>query len=233
MNREFLEANPGDSALAARIRSYELAARMQTSIPEVIGFDGEPRAIRTLYGLDRPETAGFGRNCLLARRLLERGVRFVQLYPRRRLRLAADQLGRPRGHRREPHQAGREPRSAGRGLAQGSEAARHARRHARGLDDRVRPHAVHRRDRRQGPRPSSARLHLLDGRRGPEAGLLPTAPSDEVGYQVAEDPVTIYDFHATILHLLGIDHKRLTFYHNGIQRRLTDVHGEVITKILA
>ncbi len=80
MNREFLGANPGDSSLAARIRSYELAGRMQSSIPEVVGFDSEPRSIQSLYGLDRPETAGFGRNCLLARRLLERGVRFVQLF---------------------------------------------------------------------------------------------------------------------------------------------------------
>ena len=80
MNREFLRSNPGDSSLSARIRSYELAGRMQASIPEVIAFDSELPATRTLYGLDRPETAGFGRNCLLARRLLERGVRFVQLF---------------------------------------------------------------------------------------------------------------------------------------------------------
>src|SRR5262245_5407597 len=80
MDRDFLAANPGESALAARIRSYELAARMQVSVPEVINLDGESEATKRLYGLDAPATKGFGRNCLMARRLLERGVRFVQLY---------------------------------------------------------------------------------------------------------------------------------------------------------
>ncbi len=79
LNREFSRQNPGDSTLTARIRSYELAAQMQSSIPEVIGFDSETEATKRLYGLDTSETAGFGRNCLLARRLLEKGVRFVQV----------------------------------------------------------------------------------------------------------------------------------------------------------
>src|SRR5262245_63603450 len=80
MNREFADATPGDSALAARIRSYELAAKMQTAIPEVVNLAGETAETRRLYGLDEKVTEGFGRNCLLARRLLERGVRFVQLF---------------------------------------------------------------------------------------------------------------------------------------------------------
>src|SRR5262249_10604097 len=80
LNQRFADDNPGDSALAARVRTYELAARMQTSIPEAVRLDGESAATRRLYGLDNPVTAGFGRNCLLARRLLERGVRFVQLF---------------------------------------------------------------------------------------------------------------------------------------------------------
>src|SRR5207248_2227295 len=80
MNREFRDANPGDSTLAARIRSYELAAKMQTAIPEVTDLAGETAATKRLYGLDQKVTEGFGRNCLLARRLLERGVRFVQLF---------------------------------------------------------------------------------------------------------------------------------------------------------
>ncbi len=88
---------------------------MQASIPEVIGFDAEPPAIRALYGLDRPESAGFGRNCLLARRLLERGVRFVQLFHGGAFGSPRINWDCARGHRREPHQAGREPGSAGRG----------------------------------------------------------------------------------------------------------------------
>src|SRR5262249_34646800 len=80
LNQQFADADPGDSSLAARLRSYELAARMQASIPEAVNFDGESEETKRLYGLDNPVTAPFGRNCLLARRLLERGVRFVQLY---------------------------------------------------------------------------------------------------------------------------------------------------------
>ncbi|MGP0063757.1 MAG: DUF1501 domain-containing protein [Isosphaeraceae bacterium] len=231
MNREFQEANPGDSALSARIRSYELAARMQASIPEVIGFDGEPPAIRALYGLDRPETAGFGRNCLLARRLLERGVRFVQLYH-------GGAFGSPRINW-DAHE----------------DLVENHTKQAASLDQ---PVAALLKDLKQRGMfedtlvvwtTEFGRTPFTEGINGKGrdhhqlaftcwlagAGLKPGyshGASDEVGYQVAQDPASIYDFHATILRLLGIDHKRLTFYHNGIQRRLTDVHGEVIDKIL-
>jgi hypothetical protein len=232
MNREFLDAHPGDSALAARIRSYELAGRMQASIPEVVGFDGETAEVRALYGLDRPETAGFGRNCLLARRLLERGVRFVQLYH-------GGAFGSPRINW-DAHENIVENHTQ----------------QAISLD---RPVAALLRDlKRRGMLEETLVVWTTEFGRTPftegiggkgrdhhqlaftcwmaGAGLKPgysLGATDEVGYQVTEEPVSIYDFHATILRLLGIDHKRLTFYHNGIQRRLTDVHGEVIAKILA
>jgi hypothetical protein len=232
MNREFLAANPGDSALAARIRSYELAARMQASIPEVIGFDAESPAIRALYGLDHPETAGFGRNCLLARRLLERGVRFVQLYH-------GGAFGSPRinwdahenvveNHTQQAASMDQPVAALLKDLKQRgmleetlvvwtTEFGRTP--FTEGIGGKGRDHH------------QLAFTCWLAG-----AGLKPgfsLGATDDVGYQVAENAVSIYDFHATILRLLGIDHKRLTFYHNGIQRRLTDVHGEVITKILA
>jgi hypothetical protein len=232
MNREFLASNPGDSSLAARIRSYELAGRMQASIPEVIRFDTEPLGIRALYGLDRPETAGFGRNCLLARRLLERGVRFVQLFH-------GGAFGSPRINW-DAHE----------------DVVENHTKQAASLD---RPVAGLIRDLKQrGLLAETLVLWTTEFGRTPftegiggngrdhhqlaftcwmaGAGLKPGyahGASDEVGYQVAKDPVSIYDFHATVLRLLGIDHKRLTYYHNGIRRRLTDVHGEVIDKILA
>ncbi len=232
MNREFLASNPGDSALAARIRSYELAGRMQASIPEVIDFDAEPRALRALYGLDHAETAGFGRNCLLARRLLERGVRFVQLYH-------GGAFGSPRinwdAHENVVENHTKQAASMDKPVAALLEDLKQ-----RGLlEDTLVVWTTE-----FGRTPFTEGI----GGKGRDhhqlaftcwlagAGLKPGfsfGATDEVGYQVAEDPVSIYDFHATILRLLGIDHKRLTFYHNGIQRRLTDVHGEIITKILA
>ena len=232
MNREFLAANPGDSALAARIRSYELAGRMQSSIPEAIGFDAEPPAIRALYGLDRPETAGFGRNCLLARRLLERGVRFVQLYH-------GGAFGSPRinwdAHENVVENHTKQAASMDQPVAALLKDLKQ-----RGmLEDTLVVWTTEfgRTPFTEGIGGKGRDHHQLAftcwmAGGGLEPGFSLGA-TDEVGYQVVEDPVSIYDFHATILRLLGIDHKRLTYYHNGIQRRLTDVHGEVITKILA
>jgi hypothetical protein len=232
MNREFQEANPGDSTLSARIHAYELAARMQASVPDAIDFQSEPEWLRRMYGLDSPETLGFGRNCLLARRLLERGVRFVQLYN-------GGAFGTPRinwdGHEdlvdNHTRQAAvmDQPVAAllkdlkQRGMLEDTlvlwttEFGRTP--ITQGLNARGRDHHQH------------VFTCWMAG-----AGLKPGfgyGASDEVGYYPAEKPVQIYDLHATVLHLLGLDHKRLTYYHNGIQRRLTDVHGEVIHGILA
>jgi hypothetical protein len=232
MNREFLAANPGDTALEARIRSYELAGRMQVSIPEATDFARESAAMRSLYGLDEPATAGFGRNCLLARRLMERGVRFVQLYH-------GGAFGSPRinwdAHENVVDNHTKQAASMDKPLAGLLKDLK-----SRGmLDDTLVVWTTE-----FGRTPFTEGI----GGKGRDhhqlaftcwmagAGLKPGiahGSSDEVGYAVAEDPVTVYDLHATILHLLGIDHKKLTYYHNGINRRLTDVHGELVTKILA
>jgi hypothetical protein len=232
MNREFAERTAGESALTARIRSYELAARMQASVPEVTRFEDESAETRALYGLDDPAAGKFGRNCLLARRLVERGVRFVQLYD-------GGAFAAPRinwdGHEnlRENH---------------AQEAA---------IMDR--PVAGLVKDlRRRGMLDDTLVLWTTEFGRTPftqglgapgrdhhqhvftcwmaGAGLRPgvtCGESDEVGYAPGGGAVTTYDLHATLLHLLGLDHKRLTYYHNGILRRLTDVHGEVVHAVLA
>ena len=232
MNQDFLDANPGESSLAARIRSYELAARMQVSVPEAVNFDAESGSTRRLYGLDAPDTAGFGRNCLLARRLLERGVRFVQLFH-------GGAFGSPRinwdGHESviENHTrqavsmdqpvAGLIKDLKARGLLQDTlvlwttEFGRTP--ITEGVGAKGRDHHPH------------GFTIWMAG-----AGLRPGfhyGATDEVGYFASDQPVQAYDFHATVLHLLGLDHERLTYYHNGIQRRLTDVHGHVIAPLLA
>jgi hypothetical protein len=232
MNQEFLDAHPGDSTLAARIRSYELAARMQVSVPEVVSFDAESAATKALYGLDSAITGGFGRNCLLARRLLERGVRFVQLFH-------GGAFGQPRinwdGHENVRDNHIEQARIMDKPLA-GLLKDLKARDMLKdtlvlwttefgrtpiteGLGAKGRDHHPH------------VFTIWMAG-----AGLKPGfgyGSSDEVGYFAAENPVKVYDFHATVLHLLGLNHERLTFYHNGIQRRLTDVHGHVIKDLLA
>jgi hypothetical protein len=232
MNQEFVEANPGDSTLAARLRSYELAARMQVSIPEAIRFDQETAATRKLYGLDNPASEGFGRNCLLARRLLERGVRFVQLFH-------GGAFGAPRinwdAHEDVVENHTKQAASLDRPLAGLLKDLK-----ARGmLDDTLVLWTTEfgRTPFTEGIGAKGRDHHQLVftcwlAGAGLKRGIAYGA-SDEVGYQVAENKVTVYDFHATVLHLLGLDHTRLTYYHNGIRRRLTDVHGEVIEDILA
>lgn len=232
MNRDFAATDPGDSTLSARLRSYELAARMQLTIPEVTNVSGETSRTHQLYGLDNPATAGFGRNCLLARRLLERGVRFVQLFH-------GGAFGSPRinwdahediveNHRTQAVSLDKPVAGLLRDLKQ------------RGmLDDTLVLWTTEfgRTPITQGiDKPGRDHHPLAFTVWMAGAGLKPGiahGQSDEFGYQVADQPATIYDFHATVLHLLGIDHTRLTWYHNGIQRRLTDVHGEVIRSILA
>jgi hypothetical protein len=215
MNRQYASERPGDTNLAARVRSYELAAAMQLSVPEAVNLTGETEATRRLYGLDRKETEGFGRNCLLARRLLERGVRFVQLW-------SGGAFGSPRINW-DAHESVIENHTK---MAFGMDqpvAALLADLKQRGmLADTL---VVWCTEFGRGPATqginSPGRDHhpdaftcLLAGA-GVRSGVRYGA-TDEVGYFVVENPVTIYDFHATILHLLGLDHQRLTYYHNGI-----------------
>ena len=233
MDRADLAANPHEGALPARVRAYELAARMQLRAPEAADVDAEPEETKRLYGYDRKLTQGFARNCILARRLLERGVRFVQLFhggafggnPRinwdahedvvANHSLQASILDQPL--------AGLLKDLRRRGMLEDTlvifttEFGRTPVTEGKGT--RGRDHHPH------------AFSAFLAGA-GVKAGTAYGA-SDDVGYHVAEHPVTTYDFHATILKLLGLDHEKLTWYHNGIRRRLTDVHGHVVEGLLA
>jgi Protein of unknown function (DUF1501) len=232
MNRDFASAHPGDGAFAARLRSYELAARMQSSIPEAANLDGEPAHIRTLYGLDEAANKGFGRNCLMARRLLERGVRFVQI-------LNGGAFGSPRinwdGHENVKDNHDTQAATMDKPVA----ALIHDLKQRGMLEDTLFVWTTEfgRSPLTQGINSPGRDHHpsvftcFLAGA-GVRAGTT-YGSSDEVGYFVGENKVTIPDFHATILHLLGIDHEKLTFYHNGINRRLTDVHGHVVKGLLA
>ncbi|MGC4042375.1 MAG: DUF1501 domain-containing protein [Armatimonas sp.] len=233
LNREDEAAHPGDSTLSARIRSYELAARMQVSIPEAAGIEKESEATKALYGLDRETTAGFGRNCLLARRLVERGVRFVQLFhggafggsPRINWDGHEDMVD---NHTRQAENldkplAGLLTDLKQRGLLDdtlvvcATEFGRTP--FTQGVGTRGRDHHPH-------------AFTIWMAGAGVKKGLH-YGTSDEVGYNAVENPVEVYDLNATILQLLGIDHKQLTYYHNGIRRRLTDVHGTVVNALLA
>lgn len=232
LNREHMAANPGDSMLAARIRSYELAAKMQLSIPEAAAIDSESDATKTLYGLDQPTCAGFARNCLMARRLLERGVRFVQLH-------FGGIFSSPRINW-DGHENIVDNHTKQAAIMDWPLAGLLADLKARGmLDDTLVvwntefgrtpfTEGIGGKGRDHHPLAFTTFLAGAGVKKGFAYGK-----SDEVGYQVAENQVTYYDFHATILHLLGIDHKRLTYYHNGLKRRLTDVHGDVIQGVLA
>jgi hypothetical protein len=230
LNGAHAAERPGDSRLDARIASYELAARLQLSAPEALDLKGESEPTRRLYGLDDPDTADFGRNCLLARRLLERGVRFVQVWS------GADN-GFPRRNWDSHEDLARDHGTMGRSMDRPA-AALLIDLKARGLlDDTVVLWTTEfgRMPCSQGGagrdhNPSAFTSWLAGG--GIKGGVTHGA-SDEWSFRAVEGVTTGYDVHATILHLLGIDHERLTFRHNGIDRRLTDVHGAVIRPILA
>ena len=227
MNRDHAAAWPGDSRLEARIASYELAARMQVSAPEVLDLDRETAATRKRYGLDEKVTADFGRSCLLARRLLERGVRFVQVW---------SGAGGPKDNWDNHSDIPKElPKIASR-VDQPIAALLHDLK-ARGLfADTLVVWCTE-----FGRQPFSQGTVGRDHNGGTSVAWLAGAgvkggvavgESDEWSWRAAR-PHTGYDLHATVLHLLGIDHERLTFRHNGSDRRLTDVHGHVIKEVLA
>jgi hypothetical protein len=233
LNDEHLKRNPGDTELTARIAAYELAARMQLSAPEVSDLSKETAATRELYGLNdkNPILAGFGRNCLLARRLLERGVRFVTLFN------GAFAMGEGNlnwdGHRQIKADYDRHGPILDRPCAALLKDLK-----ARGLLDdtlvvwstefgRMPTFQKGVQGRDHNPDGFTAWLAGAGVKRGFSHGA-----TDEFGHKAVDDVVTIHDFHATILHLLGLDHEKLTFYHNGANRRLTDVHGHVVNEIL-
>jgi hypothetical protein len=235
LNRQHAETLPGQDLLEARMRGYELAARMQLAVPKVVDLNSETVAIHKLYGTDQPDTQDFGRACLLARRLLERGVRFVQLF-------SGGSFGSPRinwdGHENVKENHTQEAKRIDQPVAALLKDLRQ-----RGMlaDTLVlftsefgrTPFAQS-----AGNEAGPGRDHNMYGFSVwlAGAGLKPGiayGATDDVGWKSVEKPVPWYDFHATVLHLLGIDHEKLTFYHNGIQRRLTNVHGEVIEALLA
>ncbi len=228
INQSHAAERPDDTRLDARIRSYELAAKMQLSAPEAFDLNKESKITRDAYGLDQKVTDDFGRRCLLARRLIERGTRFVQVWSgpqgakenwdnhgsiSKELPPIAASVDQPigaligdlksRGLLEDTlliwtTEFGRTP------FAQGGDGRDH----------------------------NGGTFVTWMAGAGVKAGVA-YGQSDEWGYKTAEGETYCYDFHATVLHLLGIDHTRLTFRQNGIDRRLTDVHGHVVHDILS
>ncbi|QDT75916.1 DUF1501 domain-containing protein [Lacipirellula limnantheis] len=229
LNDRHLEHFPGDTQLAARIASYELAAKLQRSLPDAANIDAEAAHTLKSYGANDPDPvkAGFARNCILARRLVERGVRFVQLF--NGAYAMGEGVGNWDGHKHIDQQyAVHGP------ILDQPAAALVADLKQRGLlADTLVVFCTEFGRMPTFQKGASGRDHNPKGFTAWLAGAGVRAPfsygaTDEFGYQAVENVATVYDFHATILHLLGLDHTRLSFYHNGIERRLTDVHGEVI-----
>lgn len=243
LNRSYQQERPGDSRLEARIRSYELAAGMQLAAPEALDISGEPEHILRMYGLGRPgatypetinapeEAEYFGRKCLIARRLLERGVRFVQIW-------SGNDNSFPRRNWDSHEDIERDHAPLAMGMAVGAAALIKDLKQRGLLDDTIILWTT-----------EFGRMPSTQGSKGRDhnpyvftnwlcgGGIKPGVtygPSDEWGYKPLDrdNPTQVYDVHATILHLLGIDHARLTVRHDGIDRRLTDVHGHVLHEIL-
>jgi len=235
LNDRHLAQNPGDSELAARVSAYELAARMQLAAAEVGNFDRESKHTLEAYGVNdtsNPLKAGFARNCLLARRLLERDVRFVQLF--NGAYAMGEGIGNWDGHKKIVEQYSKHAPI----LDQPAAALLKDLKERGLLDDTVVAFVTE-----FGRMPTFQKG--ADGRDHNEKGFtvwlagagvkrgFSYGSTDDLGFKAVQNVTTIYDLHATILHLLGLDHERLTFYNSGIERRLTDVHGHVIKGILS
>ena len=236
LNKRHSDRSGADAMLSARMRSYELAARMQLSVPEVNEINDEPEHIRNAYGLGERRTEDAGRRCLLARRLLERGVRFVQIYS------GGPIGGSPRASW-DAHENVKDNHSTEAGRIDKPIAGLLRDLKQRGmLDDTLvllttefgRTPFAQSKANQVGPGRDHNKYGfscwLVGG--GVKAGFS-YGRTDEIGWKTVENPVHWHDFHATVLHLMGIDHKKLTFYHNGIERRLTNVHGHIAKGIFA
>jgi hypothetical protein len=244
LNRQHAATREGDQRLDARIRSYELAARMQLAAPEALNLKAEPAHVLKLYGLDGgpqtwpkeisadEEAFHFSQKCLAARRLLERGVRFVQIW-------SGNDNSFPRRNWDSHEDVKRDHGPLALGMARGAAAFIQDLKQRGLLEDTLILWTTE-----FGRMPSSqggkGRDHnpfvftnWLCG--GGIKGGVTHGESDLWGYKPLDRtrPTTVYDIHATILHQLGLDHTRLTFRHNGIDRRLTDVHGHVIKSLIA
>lgn len=235
INQRHLESQGGGDVLSARIRSYELAAKMQLAVPAVADLGQETEQVHKLYGLDRSETTDFGRGCLLARRMLEKGVRFIQVF-------SGGAFGSPRinwdGHENMVQNHGQEAARIDQPIAGLIRDLRQ-----RGmLDDTL---LLFTSEFGRTPFTQSADGVLGEGRDHNQYGFsvwmcgaglkrgIAYGATDALGLKAVENRVHWNDFHATVLHLLGINHEQLTYYHNGIRRRLTDVAGHVLKDILA
>lgn len=244
LNRRHASLHEGDGRLDARIRSYELAGRMQLAAPEALDLSREPAHVLKLYGLEggakkwpteinaEEETFYFSQKCLAARRLLERGVRFVQIW-------SGNDNGFPRRNWDSHEDVERDHGPLALGMARGASALIQDLKQRGMLDDTLILWTTE-----FGRMPSSqggkGRDHnpycftnWLCG--GGVRGGVTCGESDEWGYKPLDrtSPTQVYDIHATVLRLLGIEHTKLTWRHNGIDRRLTDVHGHVIEGLLA
>ena len=235
LNRGVVDRLGTVSEIEATISNYELAFRMQSAVPELLDLAGESEATRKMYGLDEDDTSEFGRQCLLARRMVERGVRFIELLtPARKGQDRWDQHRRlAEGHRINAR-ATDKPIAAllkdlkGRGLLDstlvvwGGEFGRTptAQTNGEGFNE----------DTGRDHNPFGYTMWLAGG--GVKGGMRYGA-TDEYGYFAVENKVHLHDLHATMLHLLGLDHKKLTYRYSGRDMRLTDVHGEIVHGILA
>ncbi len=235
LNDRHLKSYPDDANLAARIASYELAGRMQTSVPEVMAVSGEPDSIQREYGTGDGSDLKreYAKNCILARRLIEKGVRVVQLFN------------------------GSDP-SGGNGITNWDSHSNILKTHAMQAEIMDQPTAalIHDLTRRGLLNHTLVvwctefgRMPFLQGNgtgrdHNPDAFTCFLAgagvkkgfthgESDEFGFKAVAGRASIYDFNATILHLMGLDHERLTYYHNGLERRLTNVHGHLVPEVLA
>ncbi len=230
VNQQHLQSHTGDSRLEARIASYKMAARLQLSAPEVLAIQGESPATRKLYGLDEAATAEMGERCLVARRLVERGVRFVQIWS------GADN-GFPRRNWDSHENLAKDHGELGKSLDKPVAGLLRDLK-SRGLLEDTIVHWTTEFGRMPCSQGSLGRDHNPAGftswlAGGGFRGGLSYGSTDEWSYKAIEKPVYCYDLHATMLHLLGIDHQRLTYRNNGIDRRLTDVHGAVLRELIA
>lgn len=234
-NGKHMERYPGDADLAARIASYELAGQMQTSVPDVMDLKGEPDFVHKEYGTDSGSDLKkeYAKNCILARRLLEKGVRVVQLFN------GSDPSGGNGITNWDSHSNIKDTHGMQAEIMDQPTAALFADLKRRGLlEDTLVVWAT-----------EFGRMPFLQGNgtgrdHNPDAFTCFLAgagvkkahsygTSDRFGAKAEKNPTSVYDFNATILHLMGLDHERLSFYHNGLERRLTNVHGHVIDDILA
>jgi hypothetical protein len=233
LNREHQQQHEADTELSARIESFELAYRMQMAAPEALDVESEPASVRKLYGLNDPRCKHFARQCLMARRLVERGVRFVQIY--------SGGMENERSWDGHTDIAANHRQFAGEtdvpvaGLLTDLK--------SRGLLDSTLviwggefgrlPVAQRPKNGKQTGRDHNPHAFTTWFAGGGVKGGVHYGETDEIGHKAAVDRASVNDLHATILYCLGLDHTRLTYRHNGRNFRLTDVSGNVLTKILA